>query len=356
LKGCQFLHEAVEADQSGNISLAKEKYASALKIFDPTSPKMMEELENLMVGNADDAVSLVQRAFDRLQALDGSENTDQAIGIHKEQNDNLNDLCAENLPVIPQVHSLKSKADLLQPEACIGEVPEETFETTAEDLTTNDAWDCRTPRTAPPVTPLYPPTNQISTPSPRSCFSPPQTVSPLSTPGGPNHKLRPIQCSVNVIECDRDSPCDFLDNNLCMTPTLPTDASTEETENSEDVDIVTSEITYEDELEMQLVVKNLDTGAVTLLDSAPLSLDLHNHTKIREDHTQDSHVSRGSLPIQVETATCNIARRMVRNLDTGEILLLSSPAATKPKKRAKFARFWGCSAIVQQAQGGAAEP
>lgn len=262
MNGCRCIHEGVEADQVNDFPEAHAQYTKALEIFGDCDDGTLGALGEIMGGTREDARGLIERAKGRAQELRAIVRADEQPDDETEKTE-----AGSKLPS--------------DPPAVLGgavEVPKEELK--------EPNWECATPR-AMPATPV-PVALRESTASPtgstRSSY-----ISNIS-----NLRTSSMGCS-------------FIEESMAMTPqSCPQQAphSCEATTSPKD------EVTEEDILDMHLIIKNLDTGAVVQLS-----------------HDTIQVVSR---PKSEPDAL--LIKRMIRNLDTGDVRLLKE----EPTKKNSF--------------------
>lgn len=254
LRGCEYLHEAVQNDRLDKTASALENYICALSLLDDQSSnrvETMEKLAGIMNSSLEEARGLVDHADRRVKEL-----TTISVGVDI---DDLVDVDIDNLTDADNFCSTPKNCSLI----------------------------C-SPATTPNAT------RQSSI-----------TLSPF------NSRSVTIRLSDSQSSMSRDQNGDFLAPDVSMTPTALLGGE-------DDRETVESAVTEEDEMLMQLTIKDLDTGALSLID---------------RDSAPAPPAQISSREQQAPAATTDIVKRLVRNLDNGEVKLLSPEHKTKIKRR-----------------------
>lgn len=321
MTGCRFIHEAVEADQSGNFGEAHAQYTKALGLFASCDDDNLNALGALMGGSREDAEGLLSRSEERaleLQAIIAGEQPAATSSGNAHKIDE-----SAEVATFPPVASPAASPVASQKEA----------------QHEND-WDCATPRTpknaaesdqqqrveASPSTP----TSTTSTTTDCCSRRDSVTASPTGAARTPQIQPRPRLSRVSVGSLRASS--NFLEPHVAMTPTAcaPTKSylmvelvNTKITppQQSEEQD---GEVTAQDRMDMHLVIKNLDTGAITQLD----------------ENLTIFPAAKPTPKMQVDSDALLI-KRMIRNLDTGDVQLLKQePTKKKSTFLSSALRMW----------------
>jgi len=296
MSGCKFMHEAVESDQAGDVADAYGSYQMALDILKGDDIDL-NALGALMGGTKEDAEAFLARSEQRAQEL--------------------KDIMCPASDLDHMVEALETEIE----------------NTTEEPKATEAKWDeCATPTGAQPMPPpAYVPSTPAHAQTPVIPTTP-TTISPTPPPMTPTALARPAlkrvttASPVGVVRSQISSHGSFrgssvrnlLDEGLAMTPTGPLPAVKKNIA-SPAIEIVNptsggnSQVTDEDMMDMHMIIKNLDTGAIMQLDG-----------------------ELSTFPQQTEPdldADTELIKRMIRNLDTGDVRLLK---ADKPKKKSAF--------------------
>merc|ERR1711934_1255693 len=213
-------------------------------------------------------------------------------------------------------------------------------ERTEEEAQQENDWDCATPRTPKNAAEsdqqqqvdasLSTPASTTSTTT--DCCSRRDSVTASPTGAARTSQIQPRPRLSRVSVGSLRASSNFLEPHVAMTPTAcaPTKsylmvelANTKITppQQSEEQD---GEVTAQDRMDMHLVIKNLDTGAITQLDE---NLTIFPATK----PTPKMQVDSDALLI----------KRMIRNLDTGDVQLLKQePTKKKSTFLSSALRMW----------------
>merc|ERR1711934_479202 len=213
-------------------------------------------------------------------------------------------------------------------------------ERTEEEAQQENDWDCATPRTPKNAAEsdqqqqvdasLSTPASTTSTTT--DCCSRRDSVTASPTGAARTSQIQPRPRLSRVSVGSLRASNNFLEPHVAMTPTAcaPTKSylmvelvNTKITppQQSEEQD---GEVTAQDRMDMHLVIKNLDTGAITQLDENLTILP----------------AAKPTPKMQVDSDALLI-KRMIRNLDTGDVQLLKQePTKKKSTFLSSALRMW----------------
>jgi len=139
MTGCRFIHEAVEADQSGNFGEAHAQYTKALGLFASCDDDKLDTLGALMGGSREDAEGLLSRSEERaleLQAIIAGEQPAETSSGNAHKIDEPAEVANFSSAVSPVVSPVFSP---------VAHSPDPGR--TEEEAQQENDWDCATPRT-----------------------------------------------------------------------------------------------------------------------------------------------------------------------------------------------------------------
>jgi len=264
-----FLNAACEYDKEEDTTRALEHYLKALNLLLAGSKEDIESLGLHLDGGVDDAKSLITRTLDRVEQLKIDLKTDNSSPPHLSPTQHTSN--RSNSPFSPNGSFVGSQGSLNE--------------------SNTPVWDeLATPRDSPPS-------------SPTSCGSvEAQTLTQLSSSSlflDPEVSLTPCNAFTKGSESD-DS---WSGSGRYSTDVYPNSDSD------------SSEVTENDLLEMSLVIKNLDTGEVSLIE-------------------EDAPIITSTEPVSKPTGSVSkpVPQLEIRNLDTGEVIHIPHSSAPQKKK------------------------
>jgi len=309
---CNYIHEAVSADQFGLIHEALCAYKNALHIFNSCPEETLKEVGLLIDGTSEEAKELIHNASNRVLELDAlvfkltpanSKALEEIVTEHLAGGYNaLSTEWDRPTPTVPTISRYNAV------EMCKLEVDVERGGYGCGDVSKLQSPFACTPAGIDSVSP---------------CCEP--KVSHVS----------------KISFSERGSSCAsfLLESDICMTPKL--DCIKDYFENND----TRTAVTQEDVEDMHLIIKNLDSGEVLQLsrNSAKGATTSRNKpgfaTTIASMTTSISSIAGPPLPKKREVKTnTTLLKIMVRNLDTNEVKLLKTEAPTA-KVPSKF-RLW----------------
>jgi len=264
---------AVEADAAGKCQTALEQYQMALEVFAACGDE--------------------NETMEALGALMGGSKEDaRSLIIRSEQR-------AEELQAAQIDHTVEELVVQIDDESA------ESGSSLSQHLD-EDSWDeCSTP--APSVTMYFAPLVEPTTPAPVSLDSDEDCtpVSQITTSPTGNTKIQ-----------TRNSVRNLLDEGITNIPR--------------------PKLHLPNEMNKHLVIKDLDTGAITHFNDADLAMYCDVLNNEQNASKQNSHEKQEAEVDTPGAANAALIKRMVRNLDTGAVSLLKED---KPTQKGRFMGF-----------------